>query len=43
MTTSKKALSRQDKKEIVKALDNGAGRSGIKTAIAKTFEIYKKL
>ena len=37
MTTSKKVLSLQDKKEIIKALDEGAGQSGIKTAMAKTF------
>ena len=39
MTTSKKVLSLQDKKEIIKALDEGAGQSGIKTAMAKTFGI----
>ena len=39
MATNTKALSLQDKKEIIKALDEGAGQSQIKTAIAKKFGI----
>ena len=35
MATSKKVLSLQDKKEIIKALDEGTGQSGIKMVIAK--------